>query len=221
MTDHRAQSCPPDERLSAWLDGDLDPQQALAVDVHLAHCAHCQAVRDELTGLRDGLRGLAVVAAPPTWEQRPGASTTPAVRAPRVVSRRRWALGGLGAVGIAAAAALLLYILPPTTTTQATATATPDAAASARAHDALASVRQAEQQYIDAIGKLEQAVTQDTQRYRPEVRAVIERGLATIDETVRQSQRAMRETPEDLAAHELMLATYQQKVDFLSGFANE
>jgi len=51
--------CPYEEKLTAWLLGDLRPDEQEAVTRHLSACASCRAVRDEiaavLTPLNSGL----------------------------------------------------------------------------------------------------------------------------------------------------------------------
>jgi predicted anti-sigma-YlaC factor YlaD len=46
-----------DERLSGYLDGELTQQQRQRVELHLAACADCARLRDELQALRERLRG--------------------------------------------------------------------------------------------------------------------------------------------------------------------
>ena len=51
--------CPYEEKLTAWLLGDLGPEEHEGVTRHLATCAECRSVRDELapvlTPLKSGL----------------------------------------------------------------------------------------------------------------------------------------------------------------------
>ena len=52
--------CPHEEKVTAWLLGDLPPGERKAMAGHLEACAACRAVRDELGGVLSALRsGLA------------------------------------------------------------------------------------------------------------------------------------------------------------------
>ena len=48
------------ERLSEWVDGGLSVKQARAVEEHLAGCAVCRAVRDDLVVMCERFRALGV-----------------------------------------------------------------------------------------------------------------------------------------------------------------
>jgi anti-sigma factor RsiW len=56
----------PDDRLSAYLDGELDAAERGTVDGYLAESSEWRAERDEVAFARDALRGL------PEHEARPG-----------------------------------------------------------------------------------------------------------------------------------------------------
>lgn len=52
--------CPHEEKLTAWLLGDLSPEEHLAMTRHLETCASCRSVKDELSRVLKPLRsGLA------------------------------------------------------------------------------------------------------------------------------------------------------------------
>jgi anti-sigma factor RsiW len=55
------QGCEWEERVALLAGGDLAAAEAAAVERHLEGCAGCKAEADELTGLREGLAGLAEV----------------------------------------------------------------------------------------------------------------------------------------------------------------
>ena len=46
------------ERIEAWIDGDLDPIEAVAVESHVERCASCQAARREAQEVVSELRSL-------------------------------------------------------------------------------------------------------------------------------------------------------------------
>lgn len=76
-------------------------------------------------------------------------------------------------------------------------------------------IREAEQKYLAAIAML----SRDVSRHRPELDAEtvirFERTLATIDRTITETRRAVREHPGDPVAAQYMLTAYAKKVDVL------
>ena len=60
----------PGDLLSAWLDGELAPDEAAAITAHLETCPACAAERDEVNGARTALRDLPLLV-PPTGVLRP------------------------------------------------------------------------------------------------------------------------------------------------------
>lgn len=83
----------PGDLLSAYLDGELSPEDRVGVDAHLAGCGDC---RDELGGIA-GAR--AAVRALPMLEPPPGLMPTPAATALRRYPRHRlaWAAAAVAA----------------------------------------------------------------------------------------------------------------------------
>ncbi|MEJ7764743.1 MAG: zf-HC2 domain-containing protein [Acidimicrobiales bacterium] len=55
----------PGDLLSAWLDGELEPEDAAAVASHVDSCSACAAERDEVQAGRLTLRSLPLLEAPP------------------------------------------------------------------------------------------------------------------------------------------------------------
>lgn len=122
------------ERLTAYLDGDLDPDRGTVVRGHLRTCEACRQVSVDEATLRDGLRRLPTVDPPPSlWagvqarlaEAEVRESQRPAWR--RAVSRwlpsaPRLAIGGALA---AAAVALVVWKLGPSEVSEPTASEPP------------------------------------------------------------------------------------------------
>lgn len=102
-------------RLSAWLDGELTPAAAEALEEHLAACPGCAAERERLAAVRDAFRSL-TPAAPPAdlagavlerIREETGADAGPASRTAAPSHRRwpRWATPARTAAALALAAA--------------------------------------------------------------------------------------------------------------------
>jgi anti-sigma factor RsiW len=106
----------PDERLSAYLDGELGPAERAGVDDLLAASQEWRSALDELAWARDAVRDLPRREAPPGfWE---------GVRWERLVTagppaRRRYPWR-IGAGAVAAAAAVAVFAVPDESPTRPT-----------------------------------------------------------------------------------------------------
>jgi anti-sigma factor RsiW len=100
----------PDDRLSAYLDGELDAAERDAVDGYLAASPEWRTERDEIAYARDALRALPTHEAPPGfWEGVLSPELTRA-RAPR---RSRWPRVVAAASGVAVAAVVIASLVIP------------------------------------------------------------------------------------------------------------
>ena len=99
----------PDERLSAYLDGELDTAEREAVDGYLAASAEWRAERDEIAYARDALRGLPAREAPTGfWE----AVLSPELTRARARRSKRWPRIAAAASGIAVAVVIASLVIP-------------------------------------------------------------------------------------------------------------
>jgi anti-sigma factor RsiW len=96
------------ERLSAWLDGELNPAERAEVDAHLLECEACATFLARLRAVDEGARALPTSVPEGYFDRLPAR-----VRA-RIEARRR-AAGRLPVWAWAAAAALLLAVVAPLT----------------------------------------------------------------------------------------------------------
>jgi hypothetical protein len=131
------------ERLSDHQDGALDPAAAESVDIHLRECPGCAEAARSLAAVREGLRRLPPVAAPPDLMSRlreavareggepvPGSAGTAAAPGARsVLSRLRIPLEAAAAVLLVASIWWYQKGAPPPPVTQA-----PPAPAGTAAH---------------------------------------------------------------------------------------
>jgi len=82
-------------------------------------------------------------------------------------------------------------------------------------------VREAEQKYVAAIAILSRDVSKHRSELDPAIAAKFEATLASIDFTIRETKRAVREHPGDPVAAQYMLAAYSEKLDVLREMAGQ
>ncbi len=92
-----------DVRLSAFLDDELDEDQALAVARHAATCDRCTTELDDLRSMRTALRSLPAVGQPPLMIFREAVVTAEAAAVRRRRVLRQSAGAGLTAAAMATA----------------------------------------------------------------------------------------------------------------------
>ena len=88
-TDNRTEHHYKEERLCAYLDGELPPQERRAIDQHLATCPACQWQLDTLRQTVQWTRALPCVPAPRVFTIPPFTEPVPAPRRALSASRPR------------------------------------------------------------------------------------------------------------------------------------
>jgi anti-sigma factor RsiW len=101
----------PDDRVSAYLDGKLAPEERAQVDQLIARSPQWRDALSEVTAARDALRGLPSRDAPPGFWEELLAGEAPVVVLPRRF-RGRAAWRGLGAAAAAAAVVVAALVVP-------------------------------------------------------------------------------------------------------------
>jgi anti-sigma factor RsiW len=100
----------PDDRLSAYLDGELDAAERTAVDGYLEASAEWRTERDEIAYARDALRGLPTREAPTGfWE----GVLSPELTRARAKRPSRWPRIAAVASGVAVAAVVIAALVIP------------------------------------------------------------------------------------------------------------
>jgi anti-sigma factor RsiW len=102
-----------DDRLSAYLDGELDTAERETVDGYLAESSEWRAQRDEVAFARDALRGLPVHEAQPEFWEEVLSPDMAKARAGRRSRRPRLVAAGTAAVAVAAVVVASLVIPSP------------------------------------------------------------------------------------------------------------
>lgn len=205
------------DRLSEYLDGDLDPRSRAEVDGHLGSCADCRQLLEDLRTISTTAGRLRDDApAEGLWDEIAGriAAASPAVLPFERTSRRRFSftLPQLAAAGIA------LMILSGSIVYLAR-TGEPRAdfpAMSAdRGADAVVPVSLASRQYDSAIADLEQALEAGRSRLDPETVKVLEQNLAAIDLAIEQCRRALEADPANAFLTSHLASARQRKLALL------
>jgi hypothetical protein len=211
-----------DERLSAFVDGDLPSVDLANVRRHLDECPACARRTDALAALARAARTLDAPEPPATlWSAIEGA----------LEERPWWQLGwrafGVGALAGAAAVALVLFgvsaLRRPTVTVApggagavATAGASPSPVVDPLLVEAEAEFARAAAAYERSIEKLRGLIAREEQGWSPDARARYADRLARLDDAIARSREAARRVPADTAGNEQLFAAYQQKIAFLA-----
>jgi anti-sigma factor RsiW len=193
----------PAEELSAFIDGDVDEPRAQKIQVHLDQCQACAGIAEELRALRGSLSEMADV--------EPHRDLWPSASHPEVSWWRRfWMVPAAAVVGAAAALLIVFVVGRPV-----------DKPAGPGPLSAMETVAKAEVEYRNAIAALETAVKTSQPRWNPETKAVVEQGLAQMNQTIDRCRTALKKNQSDPQAQEALLTAYQYKVDFLTDLVAE
>jgi hypothetical protein len=208
-----------DERLSAFVDGDLPGVDLANVRRHLDQCPACTRRADELAALARAARTLDAPEPPPTlWSAIEGA----------LDERPWWHIGwrsfGVGAFAGAAAVALVVFgvsALRPGAVVAPVAVVVPGPAGPAQVVDPLlveaeAEFARAAAAYERSIEKLRGLIARQESAWSPDARARYADRLARLDEAIARTREAARRTPVDSVGNEQLFAAYQEKIAFLA-----
>lgn len=205
---------PPFERLSALVDGDLAPQDAQAIDRHVAACDACHA---ELSRLRAVLGRAAAL--PRTIEPPKSAWTVVRARLRIPTARRTRGALWLQQWGLRAAAALALVAGSSALTVLALRGGpfARDEAVLNRAGTPVvpAAVQAVDRSYADVVDELTVAVNAQRQTLNPQTIAILERTLRVIDQAIAEARAALAADPRNDALVDVLSANYEQKVQLL------
>jgi hypothetical protein len=190
-----------DEKLSAFLDGDLSPRRSARVARHLEGCAACRASLEALRQMKGQLRQIAAPEAPDGW--RPLVARLSQVEAARPRPALRWALPAtalaLSALAVAAALRHGRGAMPS------------DDAVVAEAE---AEFRQADGQYRRAVDKLRAVVGHAEARMSSDRRRAYHDAAAQLEAATEKCRLVARTRPADPEAEELLFAAYRKQIGF-------
>ena len=202
------------------VDGTLDGAPRHELENHLAACAGCTRLAEDLLVVRRAARALPPLELPSAGWTRVSA----AIEAERTAElapkrRQRWVLP------LAAAAVLLAAIAATVTWRQTveparpaqTATVPVDRATATSAEllgSVEAEVQQAEKHLESAVAGLE-VLARDRQALDPQVAADLQKNLLVIDQAIGESRAALRTQPMSTQAQDSLFEAFRSKIVLL------
>jgi predicted anti-sigma-YlaC factor YlaD len=205
-------------RLSEYIDGELEPAERVAIDAHLAGCVECRSTLDELRAVvarassledsrpaGDPWAGIAARIAPGTGRAPRGAAFR------RILSARRFSF----TLPQLAAAAVALMVLSGGLVWMARSG---DPRADFEAVSAEPSIRLAnfaDRHYDDAVADLQRTLDAGRANLDPETVRVLEENLAAIDRAIEQSRRALSADPANVYLNRHLADARQRKLALL------
>lgn len=215
---------PNDLTLNDYADDVLGAADRADVDRHLASCAACRALVDDLRAVANAAAALAPVEPPAgVWPRLADAirreSGVP-LRAPGA-GRSLRTIGWLAAAALLAVAtlvALRLGPLAPRRQVPITAVGRAPSAADSGADQTQsveAELREAEAHYDKAIKGLEQIANAGAGSLDPKTAATLQKNLSVIDQALSESRAAVRAQPNSEPAQASLFDNFKAKVGLL------
>jgi anti-sigma factor RsiW len=226
---------PNENALHDYVDGAGEPSERSAIDQHLATCASCRQLVDDLREIARAVASLEYREPP----ARAWARIERAIKLERehgvtgADSSRGAQAGGRGADAgspatarpykwapwLAAAAALVLATVVGLRIVPGLQRATPvpvEAPAAGSAAESVESeLRLAESHYENAIKGLEQITKAGDQSLDPKTAATLQKNLAVIDQAISESRAAIRSQPANEPAQQSLIENFKTKITLL------
>jgi anti-sigma factor RsiW len=225
------------DKLSDYLDDELEAAERAAVDAHLRECADCSAVLNDLRRVIALAQAAAADARPPQADLWTGvAGRIDRIRQPRRVSLTFSQLAAAAVLVAAVSAGLAWQFAPPfggqalrseTSPTDDVARAFPGspergtreggrpADGGAESGVAIVGVNLADDQYDAAVADLERALKQGRGKLDQATIAVVEQNLQTIDQAIAQAREALASDPANSYLSGHLVEARRRKLDLL------
>jgi hypothetical protein len=213
------------DKLSEYLDGELNKVERDALEKHLEGCAECSAVLEELRVVT--LRAESLDDRPPArdlWSgiaERIGSSTTTEVRAIESAGSRKWWSGRRITLGVPqlAAAAVALVVLSGTVVGAFVGLRQGDRPATVAVTEPGITVTNIANfggaKYDSAVAELEQALSANKGQLDSATVKVIKQNLAIIDRAIDQARQALAADPASPYLSNHLAGALRQKVELL------
>ena len=226
---------PNEAALNEYADGSLGAAERAAVEQHLAACASCRQLVDDLRDILRATGDLEPLDAPVrAWPRLERAIRLEREHATQLTdeppsSQAAATPGEAGsfrkyATWLAAAAALVLAAVvgmryTPARPADVPATASAGSGAASAAGGAAVSIetelRQAEAHYENAIKGLEAIATTEQSELDPRTAATLQKNLAVIDQAISESRAAVRLEPASEPAQQSLIEGFKTKIGLL------
>lgn len=195
--------------MSEYLDDELDASERRELDAHLTACESCRTTLDELTGVVS--RAKSMTERPPNTDLWAGIEER--IAAMGGSRRYTFSLPQLAAAGIAlmVLSGGAVWMLRQ----QATEPAAPPTQAAVVENPAVVPVDLADASYDEAVADLQRALEVGRSRLDPETIKVLAASLASIDQAIEQSQRALSADPANTYLYSHLAAARQRKLALL------
>ena len=224
---------PNETAINDYVEGTSDPAERSRIERHLATCATCRKLADDLREIARATASLEL-REPPV---RAWGRIERAIALERDGGARAFQASGNDAAGdgsrstgralygwapwLAAAAVLLLAtvvglrFLPGRGQTDNPSTAV-ESTSTSNAADAIESeLRLAEAHYENAIKGLEKIANTDQGALDPKTAATLQKNLAVIDQAISESRAAMRSQPTNQPAQQSLVENFKTKIALL------
>ncbi len=204
-----------DEKLSAYLDGDLSDEERIEVQVLLEREPEAARRLAELEEIRGLLTSTPIAG--------PSRDLWAAIEA-EVTRPRWWELTWVKLtlpLGVAAAAALAFIVArgPGSASTPSSPLVAVDEATPGEDEQLLAAaeseIARAKESYLAAIAMLEQRAERYTERLPDEERMKLKTSLFEVEQAIARVEGVIHDNPADVSAHTTLVALYDQKMRVL------
>ena len=213
------------DRIDDLVDGTLEGAARRELDAHLAACAECRALAEDLLAIRRAAGHLPPLTPPERiWQQIAPQVSAPIAVAARPTPNWRERL----AVPLAIAAVLLAAVAitavmrqwrgasGSSQTTAATSVAAPGSneATAAELKSLQTELEQAQTHFENAIQKLD-ALAKDQRALDPQVAANLQKAQLAIDQSIDESRAALKVNPANERAQESLFEAFRTKISLL------
>ena len=205
------------ERLSAFIDGDLDPAEQAEVRAHVESCRACRGLAQDLTRLRDAAGALGGVRPPDhVWLEIAGQIRLSETREPRLVAPVRLRPALVQWIGLAAALVVITlgaYLF--TRFTRPAETPTGNASRPASVEAFTEELRLAIEHSERAGAELEALIKSGEGSLDPAMADTLQRNLAVVNQAIAESRTALTNEPSSLTARASLFEALSRKISVL------
>jgi putative zinc finger protein len=219
------------ERINELVDGTLDRAARVELDAHLATCAACAELAEDLEIVLRASRSLPPLDPPErVWLSVSRAVAASGAPAATHAPRREWINVTLAVAAVLLAAVVITLVVRSGRTPAAgnasgvASSGQPVSGASAQAgapttdsaelRSLQSELQQAESHYVNAIQKLE-VLARDRRALNAQDAAILQKNLLVIDSAIGESRAALKAQPTSDMAQESLFEAFRSKIALL------